>query len=96
MLDVVDVTIDTIISHVSHEWWDGCSNFILKCPRSKMSCHTGANLFGQPLWSRCDILVGLVVICLANGTPWKIHMEPTNHLIEEETHLPIFHFGVPC
>ena len=67
-----------------------------KCPRSTMSCLAGANLFGQPLWSRCDILVGVVVICLASGTPWKIHMEPTNHLIEEETHLPIFHFWVLC
>ena len=29
-------------------------------------------------------------------TPRKINMEPKNHLIEKETHLPNLHFGVPC
>ena len=26
----------------------------------------------------------------------KINVEPKNHLIEKETHLPNLHFGVPC
>ena len=29
-------------------------------------------------------------------TPLKINMEPKNHPIEEENHLPNLHFGVPC
>ena len=29
-------------------------------------------------------------------TPWKINMEPNNHPIEKENHLPNHHFQVPC
>ena len=29
-------------------------------------------------------------------TPWKINMEPKNHPIEKENHLPNHHFQVPC
>ena len=29
-------------------------------------------------------------------TPWKINMEPENHLFEKEIHLPTLHFWVPC
>ena len=28
-------------------------------------------------------------------TPWKIKMEPENHLCEKENHLPNLHFCVP-
>jgi len=30
------------------------------------------------------------------STPWKINMEPTNHPIVKENHLPNHHFQVPC
>jgi len=30
------------------------------------------------------------------STPWKINMEPKNHPIEKENHLPNHHFQVPC
>lgn len=29
-------------------------------------------------------------------TPWKMNMEPTNHLIEKEIHLPNYDFQVAC
>jgi len=29
-------------------------------------------------------------------TPRKINMEPKNHPIEKENHLPNYHFEVPC
>ena len=29
-------------------------------------------------------------------TPWEINMEPKNHPIEKENHLPNHHFQVPC
>ncbi len=29
-------------------------------------------------------------------TPWKINMEPKNHLFEKENHLPNLHYYVPC
>ena len=30
------------------------------------------------------------------GTPWKINMEPENHPIEKDNHLPSLHVWVPC
>ncbi len=29
-------------------------------------------------------------------TPWKINIEPKNHLFEKENHLPNLHYYVPC
>ena len=31
-----------------------------------------------------------------SDTPWKINMEPKNHLFEKENHLPNLHYYVPC
>ena len=33
---------------------------------------------------------------IRESTPRKINMEPKNHPIEKENHLPIHHFQVPC
>ena len=40
-------------------------------------------------------------VCLTSNfafrnTPWKINMEPKNHLFEKENHLPNLHYYVPC
>ena len=33
---------------------------------------------------------------MAPNTPWKIHMEPTNHPFIKENDLPNLHDYVPC
>ena len=38
------------------------------------------------------ILLKVILI----DTPWKINMEPKNHLFEKDNHLPNLHYYVPC
>ena len=38
-------------------------------------------------------MVRFPIFCV---TPWKINMEPENHLFEKENHLPNLNFWVPC
>ncbi len=48
--------------------------------------------------AHCELLI--VLFWLRNrkcgNTPWKINMEPKNHLFEKENHLPNLHYYVPC
>ncbi len=66
---------------------------------------TWGKILNEPGWlvdvGGCSLagilyLKWILTVGYVKYTPWKINMEPKNHLFEKENHLPNLHDYVPC